>query len=177
MRNFKLLALPILVFLLAGCQEESHFFVSIKEQENRINYSDVHTMNLNVTALNKFVDETGFAPILKCELLLENLKHGPWPQAWVAFDIHIYVKGEKLSTITRAGALENHQLMVVFDQNMPKFGLAESEIAINIEPIAWMPTYPLEIDSNERSYSSQTFPSGNDAAASLKTKPGQQQGS
>ena len=154
MRNYKILFSLTLSLFLVACSGEPHFFSSIQNKDNHIEYQGVHQMSLNVTALNKLIDESGFAPILKCELLLENLKQGPWPQAWVAFNINIYVKGQKLAT--KAGALDSHQLMVIFDQNLPKFGLKEEDLSINVDPIAWMPTYPLNISSMDESYSEQT---------------------
>jgi len=145
MPNFKPTLMVLASVLLMACSDSAHFFTSIEEESDGIHYSDVHKMKLDVTALNKVVDESGFAPVLKCELLIENLQKGPWPQAWVAFNIDIYIKDQKLATLTKAGALESHQLMVFFDQNLPKFGFTVNDIKIDIEPISWMPTYPLSI--------------------------------
>lgn len=145
MRNFKYTLIVLSSVLLMACSDDGHFFTSLEEQSDGIHYSNVHEMTLDVTALNKVLDESGFAPVLKCELLIENLQQGPWPQAWVAFNIDIYIKGQKLATLTKAGALESHQLMVFFDQNLPKFGFTIDDIKIDIEPISWMPTYPLSI--------------------------------
>ena len=149
MRNFKHAWLLLAPLLLSGCSDNAHFFNSIENNSDGIHYSDTHQMNLHVTTFNKVIDESGFAPVLKCELLIENLKKGPWPQAWVAFNIDIYVKKQKLATLTKAGALESHQLIVFFDQNLPKFGYTLEDLDIDIQPISWMPTYPLSIETHE----------------------------
>lgn len=58
--------------------EDTRFFNSIEEESDGIHYSNVHKMILDMTALNKVVDESGFAPVLKCGLLIKNLQKGPW---------------------------------------------------------------------------------------------------
>ena len=155
MRNFKGLALILISGLMLGClnEDNGHFFDTalINTQSQQIEYQAVHQLNLTIKDMDNQVDEAGFSPKFKSQFQLVDTSKGPWPQAWVAFNIELSIKGSKLAEITRAGAMENHSLVVDIEQTLPRFGIKAGQIDINIKPIAWMPTFPLNIQatSNE----------------------------
>jgi hypothetical protein len=151
MANFKRLLL-ILTTALLGCSEndETEFFANIPEKERQqFAYQDIHQLSLTLSKLTKDIDETGFSPILKCAFHLEDNQHGPWPQAWVAFNISVLVSNVEITSIKRAGVLQGHSMDIQFQHELPKFGVKPENIKINIKPIAWMPSYPLIIINNE----------------------------
>lgn len=149
MRNFKGLALLIVLAVFAGCYDsDQQFFDSalINNQSNQIEFQSIHQLNLTIEDMKNRVDESGFSPKLKSEFTLSDQTKGPWPHAWVAFNIELSVKGKKLAQITRASAMHNHSLTVNFEQTLPNFGVKAKDVAIEIKPIAWMPTFPLIIE-------------------------------
>lgn len=151
MANFKQLILTPFVALL-GCNDhnDAYFFSSMPLQEKQpFVYQDIHKLALTLSNLTKEIDESGFSPVLKCKFHLENTLHGPWPQAWVAFDISVLVSNTEITSIKRAGVLQGYSMDIEFQQNLPKFGVKPADITINITPIAWMPSYPLIILDSE----------------------------
>lgn len=151
MVNFKpLLLLPALLIL--GCYDDaSDFFSDISfDEKKNIEYQNIHQLSLSLSKLTKTIDESGFSPVLKCQFHLENTLHGPWPQAWVAFNIGIFVGDQKVTAIKRAGVLQDHYMDIQFQQELPRFGIDIDKVKINITPIAWMPSYPLNIVTNDQ---------------------------
>lgn len=156
MANFKQnLPTYLLVSLLGaliGCSETNTetFFTHVPSTANEdFAYSDIHQLSLTRSDVTKEIDETGFSPILKCKFHLENNQHGPWPKAWVAFNISVLALGSEVSSIKRAGILQGHAMDIEFQINLPKFGIKPDDIVINIQPIAWMPSFPLNIVDHE----------------------------
>ena len=115
----------------------------------KIEYQDIHQLNLSITNLDNQIDESGFSPVLKSRFRLNNKNGGPWPQAWVAFNINISIKGKKVVSIAKADVMQEHSLHIEFEQNLPKFGIKTDDLTIKITPVAWMPTFPLQIQSQE----------------------------
>jgi hypothetical protein len=152
MANFKLFLFLPVVFIL-GCSEQvPHFFsdMTLNDTKN-FKYQDVHQLSLTLSNLTKKIDETGFSPVLKCAFHLENTKHGPWGQAWVAFNISVLVDNKEVIAINRADVLQNHIIDIEFQHELPKFGVKLKDIKIKIQPIAWMPSYPLNIIMSDQS--------------------------
>lgn len=146
MANFKLiLCLPLVLIL--GCREQTpHFFSDITlDEKNKFAYLEAHQLSLTLSKLTKEIDESGFNPILNTAFHLEDEQHGPWAQAWVAFNISILVAGKEIVAIKRAGVLQDHSMDINVQQTLPKFGIKPSDVQIQIQPIAWMPSYPLNI--------------------------------
>lgn len=159
MANSKIILVALSYLFSTGCLDTSlpHFFSDISlDSDNKIQYQDVHRLSLSLVALKKNIDESGFNPILNCYLRLENARKGPWNQAWVAFNISVFVNKHKVASIKRAGILQNHAMEVDIQQQLPKFGLNAKEIKIEITPIAWMPSYPLEIQASDQVAKSNT---------------------
>ena len=156
MANFKQ-SLPTCVFAsffgtLMGCTENDTetFFADVPNVANEnFAYSDIHQLSLTLSDVAKDIDESGFSPILKCKFHLENNQHGPWPQAWVAFNISVLVLDSEVSSIKRAGILQGHAMDIEFQIDLPKFGIKSDDITISIQPVAWMPSFPLNIIDNE----------------------------
>ena len=156
MANFKR-SLPAFLLapfigMLTGCAETDTeiFFASVPTHDNEnFAYTDIHQLSLTLSGVTKEIDETGFNPILKCKLHLENTRHGPWPQAWVAFNISVLAFNSEVSSLKRAGVLQGHAMDIEFQIDLPKFGIKSSDIAISIQPVAWMPSFPLNIIDNE----------------------------
>jgi hypothetical protein len=146
MANFKLVTYLSLFFLF-GCNEQSpHFFSDIAlDDKNKFAYHEAHQLSLTLSKLTKRIDESGFSPILHSQFHLEDEQHGPWAQAWVAFNISIKVSGKEVVAIKRAGVLQNHSMDIKVQQELPKFGIKPDQVQIQIQPIAWMPSYPLNI--------------------------------
>lgn len=152
MHNFKGITLLLLTaILVAGCSDTGHFFDTalINTQSQQIEFQAVHQLNLTIEGLNKEVDESGFSPKLKSQFTLSDTTKGPWPQAWVAFNIELHIGNKQLAQITRAGAMNEHTLQVDIEQTLPSFGVKAKDITINVKPIAWMPTFPLNIQNTE----------------------------
>ncbi len=149
MPNFKVLINGLLSLLLAGCLDMSNeqFFSSttLNEQSKEVEYQDIHQLNLAISELVKEVDESGFSPKLKSQFTLHNLSGGPWPQAWVAFNIEVSLRGKALASISKANVMQDHSLSVSFEQHLPKFGISQENLTIRVTPVAWMPTFPLHI--------------------------------
>ena len=147
MRNFKGIALILSVFLLNGCSDDGHFFDTalINNQSQQIEFQAVHQLSLTIQDMNKKIDESGFSPKFKSQFILSDTSKGPWPHALVAFNIELMLKDKRLAQITRAGAMDNHTLSVDIEQTLPSFGIKEKDITLNVKPIAWMPTFPLNI--------------------------------
>lgn len=153
MANSKIILVGVSYLLSTGCTDTSlpHFFSEISmDADNKIHYQDIHRLSLSLVTLKKNIDETGFNPILNCYLRLENAQKGPWNQAWVAFNINVFVNKHKVASIKRAGILQHHAMEVEIQQQLPKFGLKSKDIKIEITPIAWMPSYPLEIQASDQ---------------------------
>jgi hypothetical protein len=134
--------------MLIGCSDQpDHFFHTIKQSalDKEIEYSNIHRMNLDISHMTKSIDESGFSPSLNASFSLKNNLSRSWPQAWVAFVINISIKDKLLATMTKSDSLHNHTLKVSINQLLPKFGIKEKDIHINVVPISWMPTYPLII--------------------------------
>ena len=149
MRNCKGLVL-LSILLLGGCfNDNSHFFDTalINDQSQQIEFKAVHQLNLTIGEMANEVDESGFSPKFKSQFQLVDSSKGPWPHAWVAFNIELMVKNKKVAEITRAGALDQHKLVVDIEQTLPSFGIKATDVSLNIKPIAWMPTFPLNIES------------------------------
>lgn len=158
MRNFNTLSattvIAMVIMSCSGCMEEPqtdskpHFFksTSINQNSNQVEYLPIHQLKLEARNLKTKIDETGFAPKLIGYVELVNQSKGPWPQAWIAVNVELTIKDRKLATITKAGVLQDHQLSINIDQELPKFGLKTKDIRLSVTPIAWMPTYPLSID-------------------------------
>jgi len=150
MRNFsRLFASLLFVLLASGCGEQSGFFSSNDAIEEQVQYSSTHELQLDIVELTTSIDETGFSPKLKGTLRLENLKRGPWPQAWVALHIDIHLNQQPLAEISRANVIEDHHMDIYFEQELPKFGINKDKITIQVRPVGWMPTYPLVINTPE----------------------------
>ena len=131
-----------------GCTENNTetFFADVPNVANEnFAYSDIHQLSLTLSDVVKDIDESGFSPILKCKFHLENNQHGPWPQAWVAFNISVLVLDSEISSIKRAGILQGHAMDIEFQIDLPKFGIKSDDITISIQPVAWMPSFPLNI--------------------------------
>jgi len=147
MRSFSNLNAVIisLVFCVACSeQEQAGFFNSHNiNQSNQIEFQDIHQLKLTISELHKEIDESGFSPKLKSRFLLSNLQENQWPQAWVVFKIKILLKDLEILSITQSQALQNHQLAVSFQQDLPNFGIDKDQLSIRVTPIAWMPTFPL----------------------------------
>ncbi|NVK37674.1 MAG: hypothetical protein HWE18_07105 [Gammaproteobacteria bacterium] len=153
MANSKFILAGVSYLLTTGCSEPSlpHFFSDIgTDRDNKIQYQDIHRLSLSLVTLKKTIDETGFNPVLNCYLRLENENQGPWNQAWVAFNINVFVSKHKVASIKRAGILQNHAMEVDIQQDLPRFGLKSKDIKIEITPVAWMPSYPLQIQSSDQ---------------------------
>jgi len=147
MHNFKLIIALFIVFS-TGCNDiDNHFYndLELDKSNNQIKYDDIHQLNLEIADLRKTIDESGFSPILTTSFSLTNNQNKLWPQAWVAFIVNIYIKDNKLATMTESGSLHNHSLGVMINQALPKFGIKVTDIRIEVTPISWMPTYPLNI--------------------------------
>ncbi len=155
MPNFKVLLNGCLSLLLVGCldlpKEEFFSSTTVNQKSHEVEYQAIHKLNLAITELVKEVDETGFSPKLKSQFKLNNLNGGPWPQAWVAFNIEVHFKGKQLASISKANVLQNHSLVISFEQHLPKFGIGQEDIDIRVSPVAWMPTFPLQIMTDEAS--------------------------
>ncbi len=149
MPNFKYVSLILFTLSISACfnfSNEEFFNTShVNEDSRQIEYQDIHRLNLSITDLNNHIDESGFAPILKSQFILNNKSDGPWPQAWVAFNINIFIKKQKLASIAKADVMQEHSLHIKFEQSLPKFGIKPEDLTIKISPIAWMPTFPLNI--------------------------------
>ena len=151
MANFKpFMLLPVLALL--GCDEQRpHFFSDIAlDEKNKFAYHEAHQLSLTLSELTKKIDESGFSPMLHTEFHLEDEQHGHWAQAWVAFNISIKVSEQEIVSIQRAGVLQNHSMDIKVQQELPKFGIKPEHIQIHIQPIAWMPSYPLNILVNDQ---------------------------
>ncbi len=149
MPNFNRIGFICIAFTLSGCldltQEQFFSTTAINQESQTMEYQDIHKLNLAISMLHKEVDESGFSPKLKSNFELNNLNEGPWAQAWVAFNINIFINDEKIASLTKADVMQNHRLNVEFEQHLPKFGITQNELRIRVSPIAWMPTYPLQI--------------------------------
>lgn len=151
-QNFPTYLLASLLGALSGCSETNteSFFAHVPNSANEnFAYSDIHQLSLTLSDVTKDIDETGFSPILRCKLHLENAQHGPWPQAWVAFNISVLALDSEISSIKRAGILQDHAMDIQFQIDLPKFGIKPADITISIQPVAWMPSFPLNIIDNE----------------------------
>ncbi len=153
MPNFKIIIYVFFTIALSACldlsQEEFFSTASINKKSSQMEYQDIHKLNLAISMLYKEVDESGFSPKLKSHFQLKNQNEGPWAQAWVAFSIDIYLNEERIASIAKANVLQNHRLKVEFEQHLPKFGISQHELQVRISPIAWMPTFPLQIMAPE----------------------------
>lgn len=150
MRNYKIVFVLSFFCFLQGCSDEAnHFFhgMEMNDQANKIEYSHIHQMNLNMTNMSKSIDESGFSPSLQASFSLKNTQPSPWPQAWVAFLVNISIKDKPLASLTKSGSLHEHSLNVNVEQLLPKYGINKDDIHIEVKPISWMPTYPLNIQS------------------------------
>ncbi len=149
MLNFKGVIHGLLIWPLAGCLDMSteQFFSSttLNEHSKEVEYQAIHQLNLAISDLVKEVDEASFSPKLKSHFTLHNLNGGPWPQAWVAFNIRILLRGKELARLSKANVMQDHSLTVSFEQHLPKFGISPDELTIRVTPVAWMPTFPLHI--------------------------------
>ena len=149
MPNFKAFINGLLILPMAGCLDLSkeQFFSSttLNKQSKEVEYQDIHQLNLAISELVKEVDESGFSPKLKSQFTLHNLNGGAWPQAWVAFNISVHLRDKELARISKANVMQDHSLMVSFEQHLPKFGISQEELTIRVTPVAWMPTFPLHI--------------------------------
>lgn len=147
MLNSKGISLLLVLLCISGCNDDGHFFDTalINTQSQQIEFKPVHQLNLTIEDMNKNVDESGFSPKFKSHFRLSDTTKGPWPQAWVAFVIELSIKNKRLAQITRAGAMNEHTLQVDIEQTLPSFGINEKDISISVKPIAWMPTFPLNI--------------------------------
>ncbi len=151
MSKFKLIFAVMLTLILTACLDSSQgqfFSTRLSDDTQKFEYQDIHQLKLAISELVKEVDESGFSPILKTHFTLKDLSNGPWPQAWVAFNIKIYVKDEELALISKANVMQDHRLTVSFEQHLPKFGIRQDDLKIQVMPVAWMPTFPLHIMSD-----------------------------
>ncbi len=151
MPKFKLIIYCVLTLMLTACLDfpkEQFFSTRISEKNQKVEYQDIHKLNLAINGLVKEVDESGFSPKLKTHFTLKDLSDGPWPQAWVAFNIDVYLKDKKLARISKANVMQDRTLTVTFEQHLPKFGITQDELSIRVTPVAWMPTFPLHIMSD-----------------------------
>ena len=148
-RGFISAAVAVMLALCSGCWESPpsqdaapHFFKStaINQSNNQVEYLPIHQLKLEARAVKTKIDETGFAPKLIGYVELINQSKGPWPQAWIAVNVDLTLKDRKLATITKAGVLQDHQLSINIDQELPKFGIKTKDIRLSVTPIAWMPT-------------------------------------
>ena len=150
MRNFSRFLFGSLVLCLtAGCSEQAGFFSDIDKQGAQIQYLDGHELQLDIVELSTTIDESGFSPKLKGTIRLENLKRGPWPQAWVALHINIHLDQQPLAEFSRASVIEKHHMDIYFEQELPRFGIKKEKIAVQVRPVGWMPTFPLVINNAE----------------------------
>ncbi len=151
MSKFKLITFGVLTLMLTACLDlpkEQFFSTRLNENNQKVEYQDIHQLNLAINGLVKEVDESGFSPKLKTHFSLKDLSDGPWPQAWVAFNIDIFLEDKKLARISKANVMQDRTLTVSFEQHLPKFGISQDEISIRVTPVAWMPTFPLHIMPN-----------------------------
>ncbi len=151
MSKYKLIIYGVLTLMLTACLDfpkEQFFSTRLSDKNPKMEYQDIHQLNLAINGLVKEVDESGFSPKLKTHFTLKDLSDGPWPQAWVAFNIDVYLKDKKLARISKANVMQDRTLTVSFEQHLPKFGLSQDEISIRVTPVAWMPTFPLHIMPN-----------------------------
>lgn len=150
MLNYKPLTYSCLFVSIAGCmQQDDHFFhsLNIPEKETVINYKENHKLTLQVMNLSKKIDESGFSPTLLATFTLDNQNKSIWPQAWIAFMVNIRVNDKLLASMTESGSLHQNSLNVEINQTLPKFGVKNKDVSIDITPISWMPTYPLIINT------------------------------
>ena len=149
MANFKTLISLLGCLFLIGCsdQEENQFFLDLSaDGTQQFHYRNIHDMTLTLSKIQKSIDESGFSPVLKGKFSIENTQRGPFEQAWVAFTVNIIIGDQEIASLQRAGILQEHQMDVQFQHNLPKFGLHPEAIKIRVTPIAWMPSYPLFIN-------------------------------
>lgn len=150
MANFKFVFCVLLSLSLLGCtnQEENQFFLDLSSDgTQRFHYRGIHDVTLTLYDMEKYIDESGFSPLFKGSFSLENTNHGPFESAWVAFNIEILIGKKHIATIQRAGVLQNHKMHVQFKHDLPKFGLKPKQVTVLVNPIAWMPSYPLFISA------------------------------
>jgi len=157
MRNFKYIFYITSLLFISACFEFSneHFFNSthINPKSKQIEYNSIHHLNLSIVSIRNVIDDSGFTPILKSHFQLHNKNSTLWAQAWVAFNIHIFIKGKQLASITKADVMQNHKLKVEFEQLLPQFGITKDDLTIKVIPIAWMPTFPLSISQKSNTSS------------------------
>jgi len=151
MDNFKRVLTAALIFAsLTGCsdnnQTDAFFKISVTDQQT-VHYRDVHHLTLTISDITKAIDESAFNPVFKCHFQLENINHGPWDQAWVAFNISLQIGSKIIASIKRAGVLQNHIMDIHIQHNLPNFGYDIDDVEVKVTPIAWMPSYPLIIDT------------------------------
>ena len=100
MSKYKLIIYGVLTLILTACLDfpkEQFFSTRLSDKNPKMEYQDIHQLNLAINGLVKEVDESGFSPKLKTHFTLKDLSDGPWPQAWVAFNIDVYLKDKKLA--------------------------------------------------------------------------------
>jgi hypothetical protein len=151
MPKFKPLICGLLTLPLTACldsSEETFFSTKLSDKNSKIEFLDIHQLNLAIGQLVNEIDESGFSPILKSHFTLKDLSDGPWPQSWVAFNIGIYLEDEVLAHMSKANVMQDHTLTVTFEQPLPRFGIKQNELSIRVTPVAWMPTFPLNIVSD-----------------------------
>ena len=152
MANFKYGLFIGLSLVLTGCQDDSpsSFFNNLAlNTEQKIEYQDIHRLSLVLSDLEKKIDESGFSPTLKCQFQLKDTLNGMWQQAWIAFRVSIVIAKKEIASIKRAGVMEGHTMEIQFQHELPKFGYKPSDIEIIVHPIAWMPSFPLTITSDD----------------------------
>ncbi|EAT11771.1 hypothetical protein HF888_06030 [Bermanella marisrubri] len=158
MEIFKPVLVLALTVSLVGCwlieENESEeatpppvpFFHNERSYDGHFKLNKSHNLTLRKGPVKWDIDESGFSPLLEASFVLNSRKKGMWPKAWVAFNIHLFWKKEALAHIPRSGVMVDHELKISFRQSLPKFGIKPQDLHVEIEPIAWMPAFPLQID-------------------------------
>jgi hypothetical protein len=82
MPKFKPLICGLLTLPLTACldsSEEMFFSTKLSEKNSKIEFLDIHQLNLVIGTLVNEIDESDFSPILKSHFTLKDLSNGPWP--------------------------------------------------------------------------------------------------
>lgn len=143
------------VFFLSGCLDDdpnkqdiptqSSFFDLSLSANKQIQFSSQHTLTLTRSPIEWRIDESGFEPKLLASFKLKVEDESEWPMLWVAFNVNLAIKDKPLAKIARTGVMNNQELKVQIRQNLPRFGLDIDQLKLTIQPIAWMPAFPLQI--------------------------------
>jgi len=142
-------------FFMSGCLNneenkqdmatQSSFFDLDLNTNNQVEFSSQHTLALTRSPIEWRIDESGFEPKLLASFKLNVEGQNEWPMLWVAFNVNLAINDKPLAKIARTGVMHNQELQVQIRQNLPRFGLDIDQLKLTIQPIAWMPAFPLQI--------------------------------